>query len=153
RIEGVDTSQLQGFARLRFSAALATGVRAAALPPGADAILVRASGRPGGLFATLNLPRAANDVSAARASAEAIFRYLQETRPVFAGARLAQCAERVGVREGRRIAGVVRVTADDVLAGRRRDDEVALSTWPIELWQSHQRPIFEMPAGACSVPL
>ncbi|HTO52976.1 MAG TPA: FAD-dependent oxidoreductase [Myxococcota bacterium] len=153
RIEGADTSQLAGFARLRLNAALATGVRAGALAPGSDAIVVRASGRPGELFATLNLPRPDGDVREARASAEAIFRYLRETRPAFAEARLAQCAERLGVREGRRIAGLLRVTAEDVLSGRRRDDEVALSTWPIELWQSHQRPVFEMPSGACSVPL
>jgi hypothetical protein len=51
------------------------------------------------------------------------------------------------------VQGLERVTADDVLGGRRRDDEVALSTWPIELWQDHRRPIFEEPRGACSVPL
>jgi hypothetical protein len=40
-----------------------------------------------------------------------------------------------------------------VLEGRRRDDEVALSGWPIELWQDHRRARFEHPAAPCSVPL
>jgi hypothetical protein len=166
RIEGVDTSQLVGFARLQLGAALASGVRGGQLPRGADAIVVRASGRRGEVFATLNLPRPLHEVWApldaecvarlergAREAAEAIARFLRETRPAFAGATLAEHPRRLGVRETRRVQGLVRVTADDVLAGRRRDDEVALSTWPIELWQDHRRPIFEQPAGACSIPL
>jgi hypothetical protein len=166
RLEGVDTSQLAGFARLKLGAALAGGVRAGALPPGADAIVVRASGRPGEVFATLNLPRPEGEPWApldpeclarmergARTLAEAIARFLRETRPAFARSRLAEHPRRLGVRETRRLGGALRLTAEDVLAGRRRDDEVALSTWPIELWQDHRRPIFEQPTGACSVPL
>jgi 2-polyprenyl-6-methoxyphenol hydroxylase-like FAD-dependent oxidoreductase len=166
RIEGADTSQLVGFARLKLGAALAGGVRAGALPPGADAIVVRASGRPGEIFATLNLPRPAGEEwrpldpeclvrieQGARELAEAITSFLRDTRPAFARARIAEHPRRLGVRETRRVAGSVRLTAEDVLAGRRREDEVALSTWPIELWQDHRRPIFEQPAGACSVPL
>ncbi|HKC49791.1 MAG TPA: FAD-dependent oxidoreductase [Myxococcota bacterium] len=166
RLEGVDTSQLLGFARLQLGAALASGVRGGKLPRGADAIVVRASGRPGEVFATLNLPRPEGEFWApldadclarlergAHDAAEAIARFLRETRRAFAGATLAEHPRRLGVRETRRVQGLVRVTADDVLAGRRREDEVALSTWPIELWQDHRRPIFEQPAGACSIPL
>jgi 2-polyprenyl-6-methoxyphenol hydroxylase-like FAD-dependent oxidoreductase len=166
RLDGVDTSQLAGFARLTLNAALAGGIRGGALPPGADAIVVRASGRPGEVFATLNLPRPEGELWApldpecvarlergARDVAERIARFLRESRPAFARATLTEHPRRLGVRETRRVQGLVRVTADDVLAGRRRDDEVALSTWPIELWQDHRRPIFEQPAGACGVPL
>jgi hypothetical protein len=114
----------------------------------------------------LNLPRPEDEAWAplsaecvarlerrARDAAEAIARFLRETRRAFAAATLVEHPRRLGVRETRRVQGLVRVTADDVLAGRRRDDEVALSTWPIELWQDHRRPIFEQPAGACSIPL
>jgi hypothetical protein len=164
RLEGVETEQLAGFARLRLGAALASGVRAGALPPGADAIVVRPSGRPGEVFATLNLARpepwAPLDPACiavlergAHDAAEAIARFLAETRPGFARARLAEHPARLGVRETRRVRGLERVTADDVLAGRRRDDEVALSTWPIELWSDHRKPHFELPRGPCSVPL
>ena len=44
-------------------------------------------------------------------------------------------------------------TRDDVLAGRRRRDEVALGSWPIELWEDHRRPRYEYPQGPCSIPL
>jgi FAD-dependent oxidoreductase family protein len=166
RLEGVDTSGLAGFARLKLGAALAGGVRSGALPAGADAIVVRASGRPGEIFATLNVPRPAHRPwapleracvaeleRAAHDAAESIARFLADTRPAFARARLAEHPRALGVRETRRVRGLVRLEAEDVLAGRRREDEVALSTWPIELWQDHRRPIFEQPAGPCSVPL
>jgi hypothetical protein len=166
RIEGVDTSEIRGFARLTLNAALSRGIRTGALPPGADAIVVRASGRPGEVFATLNLPRPEGEPWApldpecvarlergAHDAAESIARFLRDTRRAFAGSALAEHPRRLGVRETRRVQGLERVTADDVLGGRRRDDEVALSTWPIELWQDHRRPIFEEPRGACSVPL
>jgi hypothetical protein len=45
------------------------------------------------------------------------------------------------------------VTRDHVLEGRRGDDEVALSTWPIELWQDHRRAQLVHPTGPSSVPL
>jgi FAD dependent oxidoreductase len=45
------------------------------------------------------------------------------------------------------------VERDDVLRGRRRDDEVALSSWPIELWHDHLRARFEYPEGPCGIPL
>jgi len=165
RLEGVDTSELSGFARLRLGASLAGGVRSGALPPGADAVVVRASGRPGEVFATLNLPRPAEGWApldpacrarlegAAREAAEAIARFLAAAKPGFASARLAEHPARLGIRETRRVRGLARLTADDVLAGRRSDDEVALSTWPVELWADHRRPVFEQPLGPCSVPL
>jgi hypothetical protein len=166
RLEGVDTSQLVGFARLQTSAAVGGAVRAGALPPGCESIVVRSCGRPGEVFATLNLPRPAGSdwapldpeclartAALARAHAEAITHYLRATRPAFSGARLAEHPRRVGVRETRRVRGLSQLTADDVLGGRRDADEVALSTWPIELWQDHRRAVFEAPHGPCSVPL
>jgi hypothetical protein len=57
------------------------------------------------------------------------------------------------VRETRRLVGGVVLSRDDVLAGRGREDEVAVSTWPIELWHDHRRAEFEYPAGPCSIPL
>jgi len=166
RLEGVDTRGLVGFERLRLGAARAGGVRAGALPAGADAVVVRGSARAGEVFATLNLARPADEPWApldpgcvarletkARAAAEAIAAHLRATRPAFAAASLAELPRRLGVRETRRVAGLVRISADDVLAGRRRDDEVAVSTWPIELWNDPRKSTFEVPAGASSVPL
>ena len=55
----------------------------------------------------------------------------------------------VGAAPAREIDGV----RHDGLRDRRPADEVALSTWPIELWNDHRRARFEHPAGPCGVPL
>jgi hypothetical protein len=66
---------------------------------------------------------------------------------------VAEWPPRAGIRETRRTLGRVVIERDDVLAGRRRDDEVAVSAWPIELWEDHRRARFEHPAEPCSIPL
>jgi hypothetical protein len=40
-----------------------------------------------------------------------------------------------------------------VLDGRQHADGVAMSSWPIELWDDYRRARFQYPARACSVPL
>ncbi|HXV36143.1 MAG TPA: FAD-dependent oxidoreductase, partial [Myxococcota bacterium] len=60
---------------------------------------------------------------------------------------------RVGVRETRRVQGLRELGALDVLAGRSDPDEIARSSWPLELWRDHRRAHFEYPSGACSIPL
>ena len=79
--------------------------------------------------------------------------FLRATRAEFAHAHVAAWPRAIGIRETRRAVGDVVLTRDDVLAGRRPADEVALSTWPIELWNDHRRARFEHPAGPCGVPL
>jgi hypothetical protein len=169
RIEGVDTRALEPFARLRASFAVAGAVRAGTLPPGCESVLLRPLGAPraaGEAFLQVNVPKpegvpydplddAQRGVLEARgrAAAEAVLAFLRATRAEFARARAAAWPRRLGVRESRRAQGELALTREDVLAGRRRDDEVALSTWPIELWRDHRRAHFEHPAGPCSVPL
>lgn len=53
--------------------------------------------------------------------------------PGFAGARLAATGAQIGIRESRRIVGRYTLTADDVLGGRRFDDAVARSAYPIDI--------------------
>jgi hypothetical protein len=169
RLAGVDTRALEPFARLRASHAVAGAVRAHALPAGCESVLVRPFGAPGEAgeaFLQLNVPRPAqvpydplDDAqraaleATARAAVQAALAFLRDTREPFRRARIAAWPRRLGVRETRRVVGDVVVTREDVLAGRRRDDEVALSSWPIELWDDHRRARFEHPAGPCSVPL
>jgi hypothetical protein len=166
RLDGVDAAALAGFARVRLTTAVAGATRSGALPIGTESVVLRACGEPGQVFVTLNVARPAGDSwrplerecvaalqASARESAVAIAAFLRETRPEFSSSRLAEHPRRIGIRETRRALGPVVLTADDVLAGIRRDDEVALSTWPIELWHDHRRPTFEYPRGACSVPL
>lgn len=169
RLEGVDTRELPPFARLRATHAVAGAVRARALPPACESVLVRPFGAPrngGEAFLQLNVPKPEDRPydplddaqrealeAGARAAVDAVLAFLRAGQPGFARARVAAWPRRLGVRETRRARGEAVVTRDDVLAGRRRDDEVALSTWPIELWRDHRRARFEHPAGPCSVPL
>jgi len=166
RIEGVAAEVCAGFERMRLTASVAHAARGGALPPGCESVVVRGDGRPGSLFATLTLPplegRAyapldPDYLAALRASAqrdaEAVVAFLASTRPGFARARVADWPARVGIRETRRGVGRSRISRDHVLEGRRCRDEVALSAWPIELWEDHRRPRYEYPQGPSSVPL
>jgi hypothetical protein len=165
-LAGVDAAAFSGFARLQLTAALARASCDGALPRGCDSIVVRGDPSGGGLHATLTLPAEPGEryepldpehVAAlgarGRAFAEAAVAFLRATRPGFAAARVAAWPARVGLRETRRLRGAAVMTREDVLAGRRRPDEVAVSAWPIELWDDHRRARFEHPAGPCSVPL
>jgi len=166
RVAGVDTAaleELRGFARLRITSAVAGAVRSGALPAGCEAVLVRPSIEAGRVYVTLNLPRPDGydplrpeciEVlgARARAAAEQVVAFLKASRPAFEKCRVDLWPARVGVRETRRVVALEPVRAGDVRAGRRRDDEVALSTWPIELWQDHRKARFEYPAGPCSLP-
>src|SRR5207253_4026782 len=117
-------------------------------------------------FVTLNRPKPAGETfdpldaeafarmheSAARDAAE-VLEYLVAEREPFRGACAGAWPARVGIRETRRIAGVERLEHDDVVSGRRRDDEVCVSTWPVEIWDSHERMTFRPVAGPSSIAL
>jgi FAD dependent oxidoreductase len=59
-------------------------------------------------------------------------RFLRERVPGFERSVMVTTSPAIGVRESRRVHGRYRLTAEDVLAGRRFDDEVALCGAPIE---------------------
>ncbi len=166
RMGGVDSSELSGFGRLRLSFAVAGAVRSDELPSGCESVLVRPTAVAGEVYVTLNVPRPEGAPYApldpvqldaleqrARASAARVAEFLARTRQAFAGSRIVAWPRRIGVRETRRLDGVVVLSRHDVLAGRAQEDEVAVSTWPIELWHDHRRAQFEYPAGPCSIPL
>jgi len=166
RMGGVDTSELNGFARLRLSHAIAGAVRSQQLPDGCESVLVRPGAAADEVYVTLNVPRPEGAPYApldplqlaaleqrARASAARVAEFLCRTRPAFAGSRIVAWPRRIGVRETRRLDGLVVLSRSDVLAGRAHVDEVAVSTWPIELWHDHRRAQFEYPLGPCSIPL
>lgn len=169
RLAGVDTRALEGFERLRVSHSIVGAVRAGALPPLAESVLVRPFGPPrenGEAFLQLNVPKPSDrpydpldpdslaDLEAvAKSLTKRVLGYLQSEREGFRAAHVAAWPARLGVRESRRLVGVVRMVREDVVEGRRREDEVAISTWPIELWSDHRRARFEHPSGPASVPL
>ena len=59
-------------------------------------------------------------------------RFLRDRVPGFAEAVVVASSPAIGVRESRRIHGEYVLTRDDVLTGRRFDDEIALCGAPIE---------------------
>jgi hypothetical protein len=144
-------------------------VRSGALARESESVLIRPIGPPreaGEAFLQVNVPKLADLRYApldpgyraalearARASADAVLAHLRASRDELRGAHVAAWPAGIGLRETRRVLGDVVVSREDVLEGRRRDDEAALSCWPIELWRDHRRARFEHPAGPCSVPL
>jgi hypothetical protein len=164
RLAGVAAGALEGFARVQLTSAIAGATRSGALPLAAESVVLRSCGGPDDVYVTLNVARPAHwqpldercvaELAAgAHAAAEAIAGFLRETRAGFGASRLAEHPRRLGVRETRRALGLAVLTAEDVLAGRTRDDEVARSSWPIELWRDHRRASFTWPAGPSSIPL
>jgi hypothetical protein len=163
RVGGVDTSEIEGFGRLRLTHAVAGAVREGALPEACESVLVRRGEADDEVYVTLNLPRpedyAPLDPTCietlgkdARAWAEQVVAHLHDTRPAFRHSRVIGWPRRIGIRETRRIGGRATLDADAVLGGTRTDDEVARSPWPIELWPDHRRARFRHPRAACSIP-
>ncbi len=166
RVNGVQPGTLSGFSPLRVSAAVTGAVRHGALPAGCDSVLVRPGLEPDAAYVTLNLPDAsaladslmderhvAHLMTEGRQRAELILDFLRSGQPAFAGCRLAGWPCRVGVRETRRIRGEHVISEQELLQGTTTEDDVARSSWPIELWNDHHRAHFQYPSGACGIPL
>ena len=165
RMAGVDAGNFEGFGRLRITRAVAGAARTGELPEGCESLLVRRGAAADEVYLTLNVPRPRDGYdpldpdrldalqASAREHAEEVAAFLKRTRAEFAQSRILAWPERIGVRETRRLCGLETVEREDVVRGRTRHDEVAVSTWPIELWPDHRRARFEHPDGACSVPL
>lgn len=166
RLAAVETAEIEGFARLRLSHSVAGAVRSGQLPAGCESVLVRRGELPDEVYVTLGVARPedgsyapldasclADLESGARANAERVVEFLRRTRAGFEKCRMLAWPQCIGVRETRRLRGIVELGRDDILEGRSRDDEVALSSWPIELWDDHRRARFEYPVRPCSIPL
>ncbi len=59
--------------------------------------------------------------------------FLIRHMPGFAEAFLSDTAPRLGIRETRKIVGRYQLEEDDVLGGRKFDDGICRSAWPVEL--------------------
>ncbi len=166
RIRGVDPAETDGFARMRVSHAVARAAMQSELPAGAGSVLLRPGPVEGEAYVTLNVRKPADRdyqplergalvsmTDQARSDAEALIAHLRSSRAGFAECEVIEWPRRMGVRETRRVAGRETVEAADILAGRREDDEVALSTWPIELWHDPGGARFSYPQAPSSVPL
>ena len=60
-------------------------------------------------------------------------RFLCDRVPGFRGSHLVDSGTQIGIRQTRSIAGVERLTNDDVVSGRKRPGAVTFSAWPIEV--------------------
>ncbi len=165
-LRGVGAAGLEGYARLQLTAAVAGAARHGELPAGCESVVVRSGPAPGTAYLTLGVarpegrPYAPLDVACreeleagARRAAERVVEHLRKTRAAFAWAEVDAWPARLGLRETARLRSEIELDREDVVRGRRRDDEVALSTWPVELWRDHRRARFEHPDGPCGVPL
>lgn len=71
----------------------------------------------------------------ARKEVMRLFTFLKENIPQFKNLVLERTATQLGVRESRRITGEYVLNADDLLAGKRFDDGIAIGSFPIDIHQ------------------
>lgn len=107
------------------------------------------AGRSGELF--FNCPRITNEVDGTNPlhltkaqvlGHRAILRYVEFCRRYLPGcenATITSVAPMVGVRESRRIKGEYTLTADDIMQGRKFEDAIARSNYPIDIHRSDEK--------------
>ena len=148
-------------ARLQTAGLIVEGIRAGCLTVDALGLAFRSSGRPGEIFGTLDLtggesvadydPLDAACLTAleihGRATAARAVEWLAAKSEFWRGAYISHWPVRAGVRESRRWLGEYVLTGDDLLAGRRFDDEIALATWPLEFRETPRGPKLRFPEG------
>lgn len=92
------------------------------------------------------------DLAAAEMSARALaWRFVERLRarvPGFGHAYVIGTGPQVGIRDSRQVFTRYRLTADDVLSGRTRDDGIARGCWPGELHRGVDGPKFDPVGGA-----
>lgn len=81
---------------------------------------------------------AADMTQAERLGRSLAWRFLELLRarlPGFANAHIVASGPQIGIRDSRQLQTRYRITDDDVIAGRLREDGVALGCWPAEVHQ------------------
>lgn len=168
-LQGVDEGATAPDARLRIAGLIARAVKDGELPGGALGAGLRATGRPGEAFITIDLqgveghaydptdPACLTALEAhGRALMHALITFLQREAAGFEHATVSAIPARVGVRESRRVHGRYRVEADDLVSGAVFKDAIGLATWPQELRETARGPRWTFPAsgrGGCGIPL
>lgn len=152
--------------RLKIAAKLATAVREQRLPVGALGTALRASGRQGEAFVTIDLagpvdydPTTPSCLSAleieGRELASVVAAFLKAEAGGFDESFISALPAQVGIRESRRILGRYRLEAADLQEGARFDDAIAKATWPMELRENNRGPRLRFPhrGEPCDIPL
>jgi hypothetical protein len=159
--EGGDGLQIAGF--------IVEGIRRGLLPEAAMGMTFRASGKSGEVFGSLDLtggdslagydPLDAGCLTRLELSGREIARagvaFLRSLHPGWAGAFISHWPVRAGIRESRRWLGESTLRGDDLINGRRFDDEIALATWPMEFRENPKGPKLRYPDEnrPCGIPL
>lgn len=166
RIDDVEASALDGLEKARITALVAREMRRGELGEACASVILRPGVAARSVYVTMNLPKADPlrfdpldpeilEEMQERAERDSLqlMRFLSRERPCFRHGRDGARPLRVGIRETRRVHGLERLDVDAVLEGRKHHDEACQTTWPVELWSSHERLVFRHTAGPASIPL
>ncbi len=138
--------------RLTISGEIVRGVREGALPAAAMGATFRNSPEGGAVFVSLDLEAGAGDwnpldadcVEAVKDEGRAImtvlYQWLRESMTIFAQMTGPEFPERLGIRESIRWRGDHVLTAAELTACARFEDEVALAGWPLEKRETARGP-------------
>lgn len=155
-LHGVDAGTLDDDGRLRISVQIARAVASTELPAGALGTGLRATGRGGEAYVTIDLagaadydPTRAADIAALEAEGRALAwrlaEFLRRSVEGFAASAISAFPARVGIRESRRVVGRSRLETADLETGTRFPDAIARATWPMELRESNRGPRLRYP--------
>jgi hypothetical protein len=162
---GLSPEALSDSGKILVARAISYGVRDGRIPSGALGAAFRAGVHAGEGWGTIDLAAEGFDPgkSECLSQIEAEGRDLAVTLTAFlAGevegfrsSRITSFPSRAGIRESRRVRGFYELTHDDILSGARFEDEVAFSSWPIELRETSRGPKFRFPEEnrSCGIPL
>lgn len=91
----------------------------------------------------------------ARAETHEIVNALRKKGGVWKDLAVVATAERIGVREGRRIKGRYEITVDDVLAGASHEDSIAKARFPVDIhsvFKENGKTYYGAPKGQKAKP-
>lgn len=164
-VGGTHAETLTENRRIEIALAIAQAVKKGLLPAGALGVAFRAGVQAQEIWGTIDLqapefdPRNFLTYSAleieGRHLAWKILHFLRKEIPSFENAFLSIFPTRAGIRESRRVIGRYELTETDLLAGTDFPDEIAKSSWPIELRETAKGAKFRFPETLqpASIPL
>jgi hypothetical protein len=162
---GVDPDSMSDNGRMAIARAISYAVSGGQLPKAALGIAFRAGVTPQEVWGTIDLAAEGLDLSDSqslsqtemhgREIAVAVTDFLKKDLEAFRSAFISAFPARAGIREGYRVKGLEELTEQDILTGARYQDEVALSSWPIELRETALGPKFRFPEAnrSCGIRL
>jgi hypothetical protein len=164
-LRGIDPKAMSEEGRIVIAHSLSSAVIAGKLPESALGMAFRAGVLPQEVWGTIDLadrdfdpadPHCLSQIEVeGRAIANQVISFLRTALDGFSCATIASFPCRAGIRESLRIKGLYELSEEDVLGGTRFDDEIALSSWPIELRETARGPRFRFPLEnrSCGIPL